>query len=211
MHFYCFHINNISFIKLRLFFQSVLNPLNISSIRILETCKNYEDVAKSITIFDACISGEAQIPIADPTNKCGKVLSKLIDAEITVGSDGLDQYIKDTFHVFAQNKREINMMVDFVAKQVKDEELLHNVLCKPEVSEWEYNGTDVVQREPTDLKNLMNPKFVKLFPNLQEISMNINEITNQTNIYTISLIGLLTIIGSTQVNFKRSRDKHLLV
>ena len=67
----------------------------------METANNYERITKGITIFDACTSGQSEIPRSDPTEKYGKVLSKLIDADIKQIYDGIDDYITDTFHTFA--------------------------------------------------------------------------------------------------------------
>ena len=156
-------------------------------------------MAKSITVIDACISGRAGIPETDPSKEYGKILSKLISAEMTGDRNGMDQYIMNTFHAFAQNTMEIRILTEFVVENVKDKELLNNILCHPEVSEWKYGETDLIWREPTDFTNLINPKLITLFNNVQVINMTINEYQNHDNVYMISLIGLLSIIESSSI------------
>ena len=202
-------LNYVDSIKLyilylfRLFFQAAgyftASPLNISSIRILETGKNYEDITKPITVFDACISGQVDIPSADPSKKYGKVITQLINAQITGEAAQIDQYIMDTFNSFIKHKKKIDIKVEYVIKKVKDKELVNNIINKGESTEYKHGKTDVIRRESKDMTNLINSKIIKMFTNVQEIEMTINEMFNNNNIYTISLIGLLSIIESTSI------------
>ena len=174
-------------------------PLNISSIRIIGECKNYGDITKAITAFDACISGESDIPNTDATKEYGKALSKLITAELTGRNDGVDDYILKTFHALLQNKNKIEINVVKVMEYIQDKELLKCVLVTPEISEWKYGESDLIRREETDRSNLFNPQLIQLCNNVERIDFYMNDYDNHDKIYTVSLIALLSIIEGTQI------------
>ena len=200
------HVNSIKLYDLyvfRLFFQADLScPFNISSIRTLKTgaAKNYEYIAKPITVFDACISGRASIPRADPSNKYGKVITQLINAQITGKAGQIDQYILDTFNSFIKHKKKIGINFGFVVEKVKDKELINNIINIPAVTEYKHGQTEFIERTQNDITNLLNTKIIKIFTNVEEILITINEWKNNNNIYTISLIGLLSVIESNNTN-----------
>ena len=98
-------------------------PLNISSLRIMETSKNYGNITKAITSFDACLNRRG-IPIEDDNNKFGKTIPKLIEAEITGIRNGIDDYVANTFHAVVLNETWITLDIQRIIEVVKDKELL---------------------------------------------------------------------------------------
>lgn len=105
---------------------------------------NYGSIMKVITIFNQCIDVKAGIPKADAESKYGKIISKLIEVEMTGINDGIDDYVVDTFHAFVLSKKEIGYNMEGRMQRVKDEELLNLILVSPvnEFMEWK-DGVNV--------------------------------------------------------------------
>ena len=163
----------------------------------MDTRKNYEFASETLFILDACISGKASIPNADPMDKHGTVLSRLFDVELHGEMNIADEYVADLFHVFSYNKKSITITVHHIMKGVDDEEIINNLLVKPEMIEWKYGQTKFIRREAQDRTNLVNDKLITIFSNVEEITMNMNDPEKHENIYTFSLLALLLIIGGT--------------
>ena len=73
------------------------SPLNISSIRIVSSSIHYdESLISAITVFDSCISGGTSIPNCDSSKNYGKIISKLMEVQLTGINDGIDEYIVKT-------------------------------------------------------------------------------------------------------------------
>ena len=160
---------------------------------------NYGIITKAITVFDACISDKVEIPKADATKKYVEIVSKLIHAELSGKSDGIDQYILDSFHAFVQNKEKIETYVADVMKCVDDGKMQKNILITPEVSEWQPDSTEFVGRNETDDSNLLNPILFKLCKNVKSIKMVMNNYFKHGQIYTFSPYALLSIIQGTSI------------
>ena len=175
----------------------------MSSMMIMETGNNYQTITKALTIFDACTAGSTWIPCAEEGGKYGKTVSMLIKGKIREKKAGIDQYILNTFQSFINNKKEININIEGIMENIKDKELLNNILVKTEeeeVSKWVYGSTEFILREETDKTNLLHPQLIKLFTNAKEISMTMNQSwPDHKNIYTFSLLGLLSIIQGTRI------------
>lgn len=181
----------------RLFYQTIeIVPIDISAIRIMQNSKNYESISQAITIFDRCIS-YSSFTNTHPTKGHGKLISKLIAAEISGINDGIDEYVVNTFHAFAQYKTEIMINVADVMNNLEDKHLINDILCSPEISEWPPVDTEFETR--SDNKNLIQPQLIKIFPNAKVINLVMNANDKHENIYTISFDHLLTIIVGTPV------------
>ena len=137
--------------------------------------------------------------------KYGKIVSKLIDAKITGNNDGIDDYICDTFKTYTQNKKKIEIYIHEVLKMHKDKDFINSILVEPKESEWPSDQSEFIRRDETDKTNLVNPRLIEAFDNLEEIKMMMNpqEVPDEYyycyNIYTFSLLALLSIIEGTGI------------
>ena len=78
--------------------------------------------------------------------------------------------------------------------------LLNNLLISPEISKWKKNGeSKFIRRKETDLTNLFQPRLMTVFKHVHAIYIKIDETANPENIYTISLMALLSLIEGTVV------------
>ena len=84
-------------------------------------------------------------------------------------------------------------------KNIEDKEFIHNILITPQKSELKWGEIEFNRREETDKSNIFNPTLIKLCNNLEKVHMFINEYHERQNIYTLSLIALLSIIEGTQI------------
>lgn len=165
----------------------------------MKTSKNYGAIAKAITTFDACVSGNPNIPNAGSTSKYGRIISKLIEAETTGIHDGIDDYIMNTFHAFVLNKKEIHFSHHYVMKYVKDKVLLNNILVSPKESYYKDGETEFIRREATDRTNLFQSRLIKLFKNATSMRLGMNGLYDHENMYTLSLIALLDLLDGTEI------------
>lgn len=164
----------------------------------METSKNYEDIIKALTVFDACLSEVNNIPKAPSTKKYGKLISKLINAEITGTDHGIDEYIMQIFHAFVRNKKKICVRIRNVVQQVEDQQMINNVIINPEMSKWNENDTKSCRR--TNRSNIIQPQIIELFANTKQLDFILNDPREpHENIYTISVTDLIAIIESTSI------------
>ena len=187
-------------INYRLFFQSTqIQPLNIASLRIMKTCANYGSIAKAISTFDACLSNNSAIPNTDRIDKYGETITNLIQVEMGEKCEGvqIDDYVSNTFHAFVLNKVKIELWISRIIRDVKNKELLNNILISLQKSEWKHGETEFIRRKETDKTNLFQPQIIKMFRNVRRMRMSMSGLYEHGNIYTISFIALLSIIDGT--------------
>ena len=96
-----------------------------------------------------CISREVDIPETPTSRKYGKFVSKLVEFEINGAKQGIDHYIIDTFHLFAQTQKEIDINVE----SIMDKMLLNNILVNPERSTWKPDDSGFIRRVQNDETN----------------------------------------------------------
>lgn len=87
----------------------------IESIRIMETCKNYQVVTQTLYCFDSIISG-SYVRMSywkNITNVHAQILRHLVDTFLKnqTSSKKLDQYAYDTFECFVNNKDHIHINI----------------------------------------------------------------------------------------------------
>ena len=86
-------------------------------------------------------------------------------------------------------------------KYVKDKVLLNNIFISSETekSEWKDGESEFIRRQETDTTNLFQPRLIKIFAHAEKIMMAMNEDDKHENIYTLSLIALLSLIDGTTI------------
>ena len=160
------------------------------------------------------MSGANRLKIKTPESQ-QKILRKLFDHTLRI-DDALDihRYIVDTFQCFAQNKSylEINF---YTLKEVFEDHDNDNFLDlflfeRSVVKEWDESKFE--RRDKNDNCNLIKPEIFKLFKNINQIVIRISGDDDGKEYYTLSFIGLLSIISNTNVRkvavkiFVRPRD-----
>ena len=177
----CVH-NNIIY---RLFYGNDKHPINITSIRMIESSLNFEYLVGAMTALDNCISNQIRNEVS-ASHKYGEKLSVLFNYIINGKLEKKwNKYVYDTFHCFTRNKQIIHISVGALKLLVKDKDLL-NLICY----KLDDNNFEIIDEE--NLTNLIRPHLFKIFENVQEIYV-------ETFDYGLYLFGLLSIIKNTKI------------
>ena len=183
---------NLLFINIfRLFFGDQYQPLNITSIRIIETCSNLEKQISAITALDAIISNNHNKVSKD--SEYGPVLEELFSYSLSSKQQRYNKYLYQTFQCFVNHKQKIEISIPYIDLCVKDKALrkvlFYDIVCKkedkdnPDISGW----IDLNNKE-----NLVKPDLFNIFKNIKEIT-----IIASYGYYPCSLLLLSSIIQST--------------
>ena len=169
---------------------------------------NFRNIIKVITSLDNTISNNIVIVASDPKNV--PMLKELFRYKKVDESHGIqkklkfDKYVYDTFNCFANYKQEIILQVPYIDRFVDDKELLKLFLYelrkkKQSDKVFSYHIMD------EDNKNLFKRELLTIFPNVKRVIIHTTDY-NRINVYTISLLSLLSIINGTSVVYVEIKD-----
>eukprot|EP01084_Bolivina_argentea_P297762 513035_1 len=172
-------------------------PIDIESVRIIDTDKNFGIFIKSLALLDGMING-AFVEFVDIKNINISLLYRLVEFVLhrEKGDNKIqfDDYIIESFNIFRQNKQEI--FLDYYnlsrldnTKNTKMRDLIMNDF---ETHKGKEADTKYL-REESDLSNVIKSDFFSIFSNVKTI-----RISTQVE-WTISLLALLNVIKSTNV------------
>ena len=140
-------------------------PLNINSIKVMETSSNLESVISAITALDILISDNDP----PPTYNHGKTLSSLFNYLLNEKLDKkFNKYIYNTFKLFTASKQEIYIDLYELDDYNKNDDgkLVHLLV-------HELKAFDIFEEHEfrTDNVNLLRPQLFSIFPNIKYISI----------------------------------------
>ena len=96
--------------------------IRIESIIRIENYKNYAEYLRPLYYFDCMLSG-SEMPVAVKiTTKDIEIIKKLI-----YGSDDIEEYIKDSFTAFCQQKTKIIINLLYITNLAAFADLLYNI------------------------------------------------------------------------------------
>lgn len=194
-----------------------LVPMNITSIRIIETGTNYQEIIEAFTLFDNIITSGEYVNLSvineNMPESYWKRLIVIMDHFLNVESEKIfDSFIYDTWRLFLKKKIEIKInMAELDDHQQNhiDASFLNVIFNGAGFKKYEYN--EQVNEEidyfiiPSDDTNII--KF-DIFPNLQEI--NITFAQDNDEYWPFSLSQLLLILRQTKVEKVKIKTNILL-
>lgn len=115
----------------RLFFGGYL-PINIESIRIMNTMENFEEMVRALNHLDAFLSGDDLVDGYGITEKHVKII-QILFSKFLSESDKMDQRIDDDymlscFKCFLEYKKNIEINPDFDKYYGSKQELVNIVM-----------------------------------------------------------------------------------
>ena len=164
------------------------NPLNITSIRIMRTASNLENLIGALTVFDNIISGEQHYEPLSSSIKYDTLAALMGYFVHNKLEKKLNEYIYKTFDCFRKNKRKIIINLS----------LLNNITGKHLVSPYMHDMTktdckEFIYRPESDMTNLFKPDLLRFLNHLTHITIDSQSLRGQYE-FIISLLGLLSII-----------------
>ena len=174
--------------------------LNITSIRIIETCHNYEPVISALAVLDRCISNDAFGLGMEKGSDYGKILESLFTAVIE--NKEVDPYIMSTLRCFVNHKKVIKINIsDLEEELLPDDESLYNViLFKRDEANADAEPTEeqeeFVPRNDDDCINLIKPRIIQIFKGVDCILI----MTGSEQNYAMSIVQLLAFIRNSNVS-----------
>ena len=178
-----YNLSYYSFIY-SLFFGDYVNPISISSIRIIETATNYQEIVSAITLFDNVING-----VENPgyvSSSCLLILSHLI---VERAENKFDPFIYNSWKVFLQKKTKIKINM---SRMPKDLGFLGLIFGGRGLEEHEDEDDDYIP-DDDDMTNILKLNVLSLFNNLQTM-----EICNVYD-YPFSLYQLVSLLTHTKI------------
>ena len=162
------------------------------SIRIIEDRSNLQEQIEAITIFDEMLT-HINPPKISEDNGYTSIIKDIIQS--TKDKDNrFHPYIHDTFKCFVDNKKFVNVNINFLMLNVKDKELLQLIVPLPkEVTRKEYESDISFWIDKENQENIINADTIELFENLKTIHIDTNWY------YPFSLVSLLSIIKGTSI------------
>eukprot|EP01084_Bolivina_argentea_P293717 505222_1 len=182
----------------RVFF-SAQYKIEIQSIIVIETKKNYQAIISAFYKFDSMLSGQKMTGLGYKAVTKTDVAFVGLSVEYVLGNSSndyknklsndcknkLDTYIKDTFYLFTKKKTQITLHLELISRIQNDsfiELIAHSI--KPRN----------YKRNMITNNNLFKPILFKLFPNLQEIMIYS---TSFSSVYSFSILSLLSMLTNT--------------
>ena len=161
-----------------------LTPINISSIRIIESSKKYEDVFGALCLLDQCLSDEKP-ESKYQSGKHIKILNKLFNYKLDKTEEKeFDEYVLDTFRCYVSHKQELVISLDHM-DYVKNKDRLKVIF-------YSLEKQDKI-RSNDDYTNLMKKELFTIFTKVERMSITVNEY------WTLSIYQLLIMIESTSL------------
>lgn len=155
----------------------------------MKTANNFKDVIKPIRYFDKLFSGET-------TNMANAgdiaIVTKLIEAQLNGTDKGSEDYVHELFRAFVQGKKRLWIDYDWIIKNSMFEGLREIMFHKLEKTVKE----KLEKRKATDYTNILQPRFVQAFKQLEIIQLLVSW---QDCDYVISLKALLAFIKESGI------------
>jgi len=133
-------------------------PLQLQSVRIVETNHNYQRFLHAFNLFDMLSGNPA---MGGYTKKNASIVRGAIDGYLGVKKNGYHQFVNDTFRHFCASKTQIILRLGDIAKYVKSKDFMSLVMNEIK----EQNSSDVSDNDV----NLFKPVLFELFGNVQEV------------------------------------------
>ena len=140
-------------------------PINISSIRIIKTKRNYQEIIQAITILDNILSGNIEEKIS---KKSLLILNHLI---VERKENKFDPFIYNSWKTFLQKKTEIKIDMDNLNKYITDLGFLGLIfggrgleLHRRDLFDDNFKNNYYI---PDDMTNILKLNVLNVFPNLQ--------------------------------------------
>ena len=154
-------------------------PINISSIRIIETAKNYQEIIQAISTFDnVCTGNYEEFNISKESLL---ILNHLIERK----ENKFDPFIYNSWKVFLQKKTEIRINMYQLGKHITDLGFL-GLMFGGRGFEMHRDSKYI----PDDMTNILN---FNLFNNLQTL------VLDRVEDYPLSLHQLLLLLTRTKI------------
>ena len=176
----------------RLFFGGEY-PINISSIRILESRLNLEKMIGAMTVLDNCISDNihwANTIDQYESNKHSAKLKALFNYVLNNKLEKIyNQYIYNTFDCFRRNKKELIIDLWDLGVHCKDQELSSLILCQLNEKHKKQQIAD------DEISYCLHSRLFYIFPNVVKVVIE----RSHKYFNRLSLFGLISVIQNTNV------------
>ena len=179
------------FYKNRLFMGGYY-PINIESIRLVESNQNFEFILESLRCLDALVSDwNNRIFWSSVTDKHLKTVLHFMDyfGSSKAKTRVFDDYIYVLFQCFIRNKQELYLNMEVIYKEEMARKLAHPFI----MHNIEYGRSDR-PRNQFEATNLWKRELFNIFKFANKITMDLDECQ-----FTISLWSLLGTIDGTEM------------
>ena len=183
-------------------------PINISSIRHIETATNYQEIIQAITAFDNIISGNTKAA-KDISPGTYSIVSHLLSDE---NKNMFNPFIYQTFKLLMEKKKEVTLKLHAIYEYIKDIKFLGLIFGSRGVKQFEYEYDEDKSNWyfiPSDDTNIPN-NIINKFNNIQTINIRGTQAGYPSKYYSLSLFCLLSLLEpqSTikQINISTSLD-----
>ena len=196
-YFICLHI--IISVIFSLFFGQHRYSINISSIRIIETAKNYREIIEAMTLFDRAISDNIYEEISKSfLRKSLLILNHLVGK---TQNNEFAPFIHNSWKVFLQKKTEIKINMSELNFCISDLGFLGLIFGGRGLEMHEYDSSDVdnnyVIPDDNDMTNIF--ALLNLFDNLQTLHIENVQVPHTNKYWSFSLYRLLYLLTKTQI------------
>ena len=188
------HTHSTSFVIIHSIFLADMYSINISSIQLMSTCTNYEQIISAITSFDSIVSDNIDW-IHKPSSSFLAKLLKVLDHLLFFQDK--DKFIYQTFQFFAQSKQYLQLDLSDLYYNMTDSKFLGLTFDGDGLTKREYDNDNHNHIIYDDNTNLMKKEIFDIFLNAKEIRLDY--VQNKNNYWSFSLLKLLESIGKTNI------------
>eukprot|EP01084_Bolivina_argentea_P198668 340128_1 len=204
------------------------NSLRLSSVRIIESAKNFQKLCKGLFIFDKMVSGQ---DMGSGDFKVSRSDVSFLETMVGLKNEFDEKYIRDSFDLFGIKKTQITLSMDHMNDDYKKlcHLLFDNFEQRDEYStiisnfgkgDFDFDELlsgllNPVPKKPRDfnipkdgsISNVPNAKIFKIFPRLKQVT-----ITDQFGEYGFNFLSLLEVIqqgkGSIQYEIRSKKGQY---
>eukprot|EP01084_Bolivina_argentea_P198667 340127_1 len=202
--------------------------LRLSSVRIIESAKNFQKLCKGLFIFDKMVSGQ---DLGNGDFKVSRSDVSFLETMVGLKNEFDEKYIRDSFDLFGIKKTQITLSMDHMNDDYKKlcHLLFDNFEQRDEYStiisnfgkgDFDFDELlsgllNPVPKKPRDfnipkdgsISNVPNAKIFKIFPRLKQVT-----ITDQFGEYGFNFLSLLEVIqqgkGSIQYEIRSKKGQY---
>lgn len=155
----------------------------------METANNFQDIIKPIRFLDKLFSAKE----VDSANAGDMgVLIQLLEAQMNGTFTGSSDYMHNLFRAFLQSKKELWFNYDYLMSEKDCQELVKIMFHEVERTEKQQPE----KRKETDYTNLLQPRFIQLFKQLDHLKLLVSF---KECDFVISLMAVLSFIKETGI------------
>ena len=170
-------------------------PVNISSIRIIETATNYEAIIGAIRLFDNVLSGNIKGDVVEISKKWLLILNHFVFER---NENKYDAFIYNTWKVFLQKKNKITIEMWHLNNFITDLEFLGLIFGGRGLEMHKYeDDNNFYIPDDNDMTNILKLNVLNLFNNLQTIW--ITNVQYRDKYYSFSLYQLLLFVRVNKI------------